>query len=171
MWQFCYSYLMDPVPLNPLSAERAGGADLRLPQVDAARLTPLLIDVLAASWSAVTSSDPNNWSPDNPAWGQCAVTACIAQDLLGGDIRWAEAVLPDGRTISHYFNVLDSGGVQDFTARQFPAGTIIPEGEPKTRGLPSTRDYVLSYPATRERYLILRDRVFEKLAANPDVRG
>ena len=107
--------------------------------------------IFEKAWSADTSSDPANWSPENPAWGQCAVTACVAQDVLGGDIVWCEAETPKGDKISHYFNIV-GGEKIDFTARQFPKGTLIPEGQPKTKGHASTRDYVLSFPATQQRY-------------------
>lgn len=110
---------------------------------------------LQAAWSVATTSDPANWTPQNPSWGQCAVTACAVQDELGGDIVWAEAKLPDGRTISHYFNLID-GQEHDLTRDQFPAGTIIPTGQPKTKGFPTTRDYVLSFEVTQKRYQTLK---------------
>ena len=114
---------------------------------------------LRQAWQRETSSDPAGWAPQNPAWGQCAVTACIVQDVLGGDIVWAEAKTPAGNTISHYFNKLADGSVVDLTRDQFPAGTSLspPDGQPKTQGrggesYPTTRDYVLSFKATQERY-------------------
>ena len=110
---------------------------------------------LRKAWSAATSSDPDIWSPENPAWGQCAVTACAVQDIFGGDIVWSEAALPDGRKISHYFNRINNLEI-DFTRDQFPDGTQIPAGQPKTKGHPSTRDYVLSFPATQNRYVELK---------------
>ena len=60
------------------------------------------------------------WSSSNAAWGQCAVTACIVQDLLGGDIIWSLAKSPDQREHSHYFNVLPDGSIVDLTKEQFP---------------------------------------------------
>ncbi len=110
---------------------------------------------LRSAWSAVTSSDPARWSPDNPAWGQCAVTCCAVQDQLGGEIVWAEAVLPGGEKVSHYFNKINGQEV-DFTREQFPDGTVIPEGVPKTKEFATTRDYILSFEKTRERYLQLK---------------
>jgi hypothetical protein len=109
------------------------------------------------SWIRETSSEPN-WTPENPAFGQCAVTALIVNDYLGGKIVWAEAVNPEGSKISHYFNTVD-GKVIDFTRCQFPEGTTIPAGIDKTKGFPTTRDYVLSFEATRKRYEILKQRV------------
>ena len=73
-----------------------------------------LQEILRSSWARTTSADPASWTPENPSWGQCAVTALVVQDYLGGDVLWAEAVLPDGRTISHYFNELN-GEEKDFS--------------------------------------------------------
>ncbi len=122
---------------------------------------------LKNSWGRQSSSDPKNWTPDNPAWGQCAVTALIINDYLGGEIVWANAILPDGREISHYFNKIDSVE-KDFTKVQFPDGTIIPLGNTKTKGFKtnefsSTREYILSYPITKQRYGLLKHNVQEFL--------
>src|SRR5262249_295600 len=38
------------------------------------------------SWTRSTSSDPEHWSEKNPAHGQCAVTALVVQDCLGGEL-------------------------------------------------------------------------------------
>ena len=91
----------------------------------------LLENALKNSWCKESSSNPEAWSPENPAWGQCAVTAAVINDYLGGEIIWAEAKLPDGKNISHYFNKIN-GKEKDFTRIQFPKGTIIPEGIPKS---------------------------------------
>ena len=123
-----------------------------------------LESVLRAAWRRDTSSDPSNWSEENPAWGQCAVTACAIQDILGGEIIWAEASLPDGSTVSHYFNKLDSE--LDLTRQQFPEGTVIPVGVPKERGFASTRDYVLSFEATRTRYELLKSHIKDNLLSS-----
>lgn len=116
-----------------------------------------------SSWSRETSSDPDRWSRYNPAQGQCAVTACVAQDILGGEIVWAEVLLPDGQKISHYFNQV-AGQELDFTRNQFPTMAQIPPGQPKTKDFETTRDYVLSFPATRDRYEKLKTRVTQWLA-------
>ena len=111
------------------------------------------------AWMAETSSDPDNWTRENPAWGQCAVTAVVVNDYRGGRIIWSEALLPDGRKISHYFNIIKNGSEVDFTRSQFPEGTVIPAGVDKTKGFPTTRDYVLSDEMTKKRYQILRQSV------------
>ncbi|RME51992.1 hypothetical protein D6783_06180 [Candidatus Woesearchaeota archaeon] len=113
---------------------------------------------LKNSWSRETSSDPEHWTPDNPAWGQCAVTALVVNDYLGGEIVRADAILPDGRWVPHYFNRIENVE-RDFTRSQFPEGTTIPQGVPKLKGFSSTREYVLSNPMTRQRYEVLKQRV------------
>ena len=105
---------------------------------------------LAQAWSGETSADPGRWTPGNPAWGQCAVTALIVQDHFGGSLLRGEV-----GEISHYWNVLPSGEEIDLTKRQFSAGAEIANIEPRTR------DYVLSHPETHRRYLLLADLVRE----------
>jgi hypothetical protein len=117
---------------------------------------------LRAVWDAQTSWDAAGWSQENPAWGHGAVTAAFVQDVLGGEIVWAEAVLPDGRKFSHYKNLVQ-GKELDFTKAQFPEGTVIPEGVEKKKSFASTRDYVLSYAATQERYETLKKRLLARL--------
>ena len=65
---------------------------------------------LFASWSNQSST---LWKPENPALGQCGVTALVAQDVLGGDILKT----PYG-DIWHYYNRIDGRNV-DFTESQF----------------------------------------------------
>jgi hypothetical protein len=119
-----------------------------------------LESALKKSWTKESSSDPQSWTVKNPAWGQCAVTALIVNDYLGGEIVWATAALPDGREISHYFNTI-AGLEKDYTRCQFPAGTRIPSGIPKTKGFSSTREYIMSFPVTQQRYELLKHRVME----------
>jgi len=119
-----------------------------------------LEEAIQKSWSKETSSDPENWNDNNPAWGQCAVTALIVNDYLGGKVVWAEAKLADGRAISHYFNGIEDIEI-DLTRKQFPEGIIIPRGVEKKKQFPTTRDYILSFPATQQRYHILSQKVKE----------
>ena len=65
-----------------------------------------------AGWSAATAS---TWTADNPARGQCSVTALVAQDELGGELlktRVGEAW--------HFYNRIGGERV-DLTAGQFEA--------------------------------------------------
>jgi len=123
--------------------------------------------ILQKSWIKKTSSDPERWNKDNPSLGQCAVTALIVNDYFGGKLVWAP-VNVIGKETSHYFNKIDDKKIGltkeiDLTKSQFPKGTIIPEGIDKTKGFPSTRDYVLSYPSTFKRYELLKEKIDKQL--------
>jgi len=98
---------------------------------------------LHQSWSRETSYCPDQWTSQNPALGQCAVTALIVQDSLGGEIVWARV---DG--ISHYFNRIN-GETIDLTRSQFSESTHIPEGADRFEGFASTREYILSNEDTK----------------------
>jgi hypothetical protein len=104
---------------------------------------------LAGAWCRETSAQPTEWTEENPALGQCAVSALVVQDVLGGDL--IQAVV---NGISHYWNRLDSGEELDFTRDQFGA-TVRVETEPGVR----SRIYVLSFPKTVARYDLLRERL------------
>jgi hypothetical protein len=74
---------------------------------------PSLIDFygrLRKAWSMETSG---KWRPDNPAAGQCSVTALVAQDELGGDI-----LKTDVGGAWHFYNRIE-GRRADFTMSQF----------------------------------------------------
>ncbi|PHA02285.1 hypothetical protein COE51_03290 [Bacillus pseudomycoides] len=67
-------------------------------------------EVLFQSWSIETSS---KWTLDNPAKGQCGVTALVIYDLFGGEI--VKTKVPEGW---HFYNRIN-GKRYDFTASQF----------------------------------------------------
>ena len=43
-----------------------------------------IYEALIRSWSIETSS---KWTIENPAKGQCGVTALVVQDIYGGEIK------------------------------------------------------------------------------------
>ncbi|OIO19278.1 MAG: hypothetical protein COY69_01465 [Candidatus Magasanikbacteria bacterium CG_4_10_14_0_8_um_filter_32_14] len=114
--------------------------------------------VLKKSWSKETSYCPDEWSESNSSLGQCAITALVVNDYFGGEIVWADALLPNGQKISHYFNLID-GKVVDLTRSQFPEGTIIPDGVEKKKDFVSTREFMLSSDNTKIRYESLKEVV------------
>jgi len=119
-----------------------------------------LEDLLENSWTKETSADPQNWNIFNPAWGQCAITALIVQDFMGGELL--RTVIPRKKeNISHYWNLLPEGREVDFTSKQFSSDVIIKDGEERDR------HYVLSYPTTRKRYVLLRLAVENRIRKNP----
>lgn len=123
-----------------------------------------LKSVIRDCWTAATSYDPAGWSRSNPAWGQCAITALIIQDNFGGDLVYAEAEMPDGTRIPHYFSRvgLDKAEV-DLTRDQFPRGTRMHLPQSPGDQYLATREYVLSFQSTQQRYNALRSSVSEAL--------
>lgn len=103
------------------------------------------------AWCRETSSEYEKWSPENPALGQCAVTALVIQDLLGG-------VLVRGKIngVSHYWNWLPSGDKVDMTICQFGDNIAFDEFP-----IERSREYVLSFPDTKRRYELLKKRIYE----------
>src|SRR6185436_2099938 len=74
--------------------------------------------------------DLADWSPENPARGQCGVTALVVQEHLGGDLLLADVANADGsRQGVHYFNRLPDGTEVDLTREQFLDGEVV--GEPR----------------------------------------
>lgn len=121
-----------------------------------------LKSALEESWSNDTAHGSVIWSKKNIANGQCAVTALVVNDYFGGEIIWAEAILPNNEKISHYFNLINEEEI-DLTRSQFPNGTIIPHGKRKNKNFSTTRDFMLSNEDTLGRYKILKKRVIERL--------
>jgi hypothetical protein len=107
---------------------------------DANRLRTLPI-VLQECWSRETAYEPEKWTPENPTHGQCAITALVIQDLLGGDLLRAKV-----NGAEHYWNRLPDSSELDLTRDQFgPAlTTTTPERV--------SRAYVLSFSNTVRRY-------------------
>lgn len=91
-------------------------------------------DALFKSWSIHSSS---KWTPDNPARGQCSVTALVVNDLLGGEIL--KTRLPEGW---HFYNRID-GKRYDFTESQF-------DGPIDYMDIPSNRQEALSDTSTSQ---------------------
>ncbi|MDM5188119.1 hypothetical protein QUF99_12550 [Bacillus sp. DX4.1] len=67
-------------------------------------------DIFFKSWSLESSS---KWTLDNPAKGQCGVTALVINDLFRGEIL--KTKVPEGW---HFYNSIN-GERYDFTETQF----------------------------------------------------
>ena len=137
---------------------------------DIEELIDQLLPALRRSWSRETSAGATLWTPENPAWGQCAVTSLVVQDYFGGDIVWAvatppEEIEPGVKDYSHYFNLI-GGKELDLTREQFPTGTHIPRGIPKPKSFSTTREYLLSNENTKSRYVTLSQEVLDTLNGN-----
>lgn len=115
-----------------------------------------ILDAVRASWCRETSGDPDHWSPENPAYFQCTVSALVIQDLCGGELQRFFAI--DGeQNVRHTVNILPGGVLLDSTASQF-AG--IPT---YIRRENETREKALAPQDTRRRYNLLRRLVMEDL--------
>lgn len=121
--------------------------------------------LLRKCWSKETSADPDGWTPENPAWGQCAVTSLVVQDFFGGDLMRGslENVKNFEFMKSHYWNRIPNRKRIDLSRSQFPKATYreIPRGEPRDR------TYPLSHEPTRRRFTILRLAIENELRPNP----
>lgn len=93
------------------------------------------------AWSAQSSS---KWRAENPALGQCGVTALVANDLFGGEIL--KTMLPEG---AHFYNRLGNAR-HDFTAGQF-ANSIMYDDLPSSRAEAMTDTNQQQYDALRSR--------------------
>lgn len=69
-----------------------------------------VLALLRKSWSPLTSG---GWNRENPARGQCNVTALLMHELFGGEIL--KIPLPEG---DHFYNRINGQRV-DLTASQF----------------------------------------------------
>lgn len=120
----------------------------------------LIKAVIMRAWAKETASPLNqeNWTEENPSLGQCAVTALLVHETMGGYIM--RTVVPG--LGSHYYNVLPDGSVCDLTRGQFPPGTIVPSGEAVEREgvLGSER---AKAARTQERYALLVSRFMDIL--------
>ncbi len=79
--------------------------------------TPLdLYDALSKLWCAETCAPRMraDWTPENKTLGQCSITAFLAQDIFGGEVR---GILRDGGNY-HCYNVVGDC-LFDLTSEQF----------------------------------------------------
>ena len=106
--------------------------------------------IIEKSWSKETCypMSCDDWSIDNPSLGQCAITALVVNDFLGGKIM--RCMCGD---ISHYYNIVN-GEIVDLTREQFNG--LIPDYD---NSIERTREYILSNEDTKSRYLMLLNNV------------
>jgi len=113
---------------------------------------------LRESWSAETCDpvDVPFWTSDNPAKGQCGVTALVLNDVFGGHLVLADVLWPDGsRQGSHYWNQLPDGSEVDLTIDQFTLGEVVQEGRVVVRPSGPPRRCAEQYALLRERVIAL----------------
>jgi hypothetical protein len=130
--------------------------DERPAPVELTRATSLheIEAAIREAWSRETSDDPDEWSPTNRARGQCAVTALMIRELLGGEILVANVLRESDRVDRHAWNRLPSGVTIDLTREQFLRGEQF--------GTPRVEEPIVTHRHP-ERFATLRDRVRTRL--------
>lgn len=123
-----------------------------------------LSDGLRASWAADTCSPDDvercPWSPENPAWGHCDITALVVNDFFGGVLVCGKVFLGDEQRGLHWWNRLPSRVEMDLTREQFRSGEKIVDPEEVARPVP--------YPRYRRpEYILLRERLARHLGPLP----
>lgn len=120
-----------------------------------ARESGSVLDAIRAAWCEPTAAPGAPGAGAGKPHGQCAVTALLVQDLLGGTLMRAD--MGDGT--SHYWNLIPAMGEVDLTREQYDADRPIPRGAevPRARLLVGERAAAARTP---ERYEILRNRFF-----------
>ncbi|KKR80604.1 MAG: hypothetical protein UU73_C0001G0282 [Candidatus Daviesbacteria bacterium GW2011_GWA1_41_61] len=109
------------------------------------------------AWSKETTSPiiEDEWSEDNKAYGQCAITALIICDLYGGRIIYDKGNL-------HVWNELPDGTQQDFSRKQYKEDLIFTIYKYKTKGDLLSDNYGRKTQIT-PRYQLLKQRLEAKL--------
>jgi hypothetical protein len=119
-----------------------------------------LESAISSAWSLDTCdpTDVPTWSADEPSQGQCAVTALVVHDLLGGELLEAQVENADGSPQGyHYWNRF-AGVDVDLTRRQFARGEVVLR--------PHLIERLPSVPwLAHDQYLVFRDRVRAALEA------
>lgn len=124
-----------------------------------------VISAVRASWDADTSSVKDEWTPENPARGQCVPSSLVIQDFQGGDIARV-IVIGEGVSESHYYNEISSTDDLDLTGSQYRRQVVmVPNpADLKAENVSTTREYLMKNPKTLARYVLLKSRVAELLA-------
>lgn len=113
-------------------------------------------EILHKCWSAEMAypSCQAEWVPEDPSYGQCAITAMLVQDMFGGTIHKIR-----NNSGTHYFNKIN-GHYIDLTREQFDLYDIPVEYEPNEE-IP--REYCGKNPNTQQRYELLIKNISDYL--------
>lgn len=115
-----------------------------------------LYHALLGLWCADTCAPRmrGEWTPGNPTFGQCSITAFLVQDIFGGRVYGVP--LKDGSV--HCFNVVDSRKF-DITSQQFGDGKLNYDNCPE-----QLREVHFAREEKRQRYEKLKGMLREKTA-------
>ena len=128
-----------------------------------ATMTTMTLDDLTTrirnAWGADTcaTEDLPKWSRQNPARGQCGITALVVNDLLGGDLMLGEVHVNGERVDFHWWNCLPDGTEIDLTREQFEPNEVVTAGQ-VVRRPPEIQRF-------REEYEVLKLRVLAAQSA------
>ena len=116
-----------------------------------------LFNILLECWSKETAypSCQAEWVPNDPSYGQCAITAMLVYDMFGGTIHRIR--VSGGGT--HYFNKIN-GHYIDLTINQFDLYNIPVEYEPSEE---MDRKYCGKNKDTQKRFELLIKRIAERV--------
>ena len=115
-----------------------------------------LFNALWQIWSADTCAPRmrDRWSPENRTLGHCSITAFLAQDVFGGEVRG----IPLGDGNFHCYNAA-GGRTFDLTSEQFaPCVLTYSESDPV-----QLRELHFAKEEKRLRYELLKARLNEFL--------
>lgn len=128
-------------------------------------LDDLITELRCGAWDEQTAAPNTPRAGHGKPHGQCAVTALLVHDELGGAILRCE--MPDGS--SHYWNRIIAVGEVDLTREQYDHDAPIPRGVevPRER---LTQGERAAAARTVERYELLKKRVREGIRSNHDPR-
>ena len=118
--------------------------------------TPVdLYDALKHVWCAETCAPRmrDQWTPENPTYGQCSITAFLVQDIFGGQVFG----VPLGDGNYHCFNVVE-GHAFDLTSEQFGGETLDYENVAE-----QFREVHFAKEEKRLRYELLKARLSRQL--------
>ncbi|MGN5648617.1 YunG family protein [Bacillus sp. Brlt_9] len=110
-----------------------------------------IYEALMKSWSIETSS---KWTSENPAKGQCGVTALVVQEICGGKIKKTKV----GEEW-HFYNCID-GKRSDFTDTQF-------KGRLNYLDVKSNREEAFA-DTNEKQYSILKEKIMKELKLSFD---
>jgi hypothetical protein len=117
-----------------------------------------LVAALQDSWAVDTAYDATDWNEQNPARGQCVVSALVVQGYLGGGLQRYEVKGEDFEE-THYANKI-GGVIIDTTASQYDGLEVNLRPTPANlKGFSSLLEKRLADKNTRERYERLKRRV------------
>ena len=116
-----------------------------------------LYNILRECWCKETAypSCQADWVPNDPSYGQCAITAILVYDMFGGTIHRIR--VSGGGT--HYFNKIN-GQYLDLTVEQFDLYNIPVNYEPNEE---MDRKYCGKNKDTQKRFELLIKRIAEKV--------